>query len=79
MFYLFSLTFIIIYFQLSTTDQIQLIIWIIVFFSSNFLIGFNPFSFKLHIIRILSIIIIFYITLTNLDQSIYLLLNYRLF
>jgi hypothetical protein len=72
MFILFILAFIATFFPLSIADQLQLIIWIIVFFITNFLIGFNPFSFKLHIIRMLSIIMILYLSYKNLDQSIYL-------
>jgi hypothetical protein len=43
----------------------------LIIFISNFLIGFHPFSFKLNIIRILSIIVILYLSYKNLDLSIY--------
>ena len=71
MFILFILAFTATYFEFPITDQIQVIIWISLYFISNFLIGFHPFSFKLNIIRILSIIVILYLSYKNLDLSIY--------
>ena len=41
------------------------------FLISNFFIGFNPFSLKLHIIRILSILLILYLIYKNSNQGIY--------
>jgi hypothetical protein len=56
---------------LSINDQIQIIILILLFFISNFIIGFHPFSFKWNIIRLVSIILILYLSYKNLDQNIY--------
>lgn len=71
MFILFILAFTALFSQLSTIDQIQVIIWISLYLLTNFIIGFHPFSFKWNIIRLLSILVIFYITIRNLDLSIY--------
>jgi hypothetical protein len=57
----------------SINDQIQVIIWIVFYLIANFLVGFHPFSFKWNIIRLISIIMILYITIRNFDQSIYLM------
>lgn len=61
------------HFQVSINDQIQVIIWIVFYLIANFLVGFHPFSFKWNIIRLISIIMILYITIRNFDQSIYLM------
>lgn len=61
------------HFQVSINDQIQVIIWIVFYLIANFLVGFHPFSFKWNIIRLISIIMIFYLTIRNFDQSIYLM------
>jgi hypothetical protein len=63
------LTFLVIHFQLSIIELLPLIISITVFFFSNLLLGFNPFSLKLHIIRIFSILLILYFSYKN--SSIY--------
>jgi hypothetical protein len=60
-------------FHVSVTDQIQVIIWISLYLITNFLIGFHPFSFNWNIIRLISIIMILYLSYKNLDQSIYLM------
>jgi hypothetical protein len=72
MFIIFTITLAVIHLQVTTIDQIQIIIWISMYLVANFLIGFHPFSFKWNIIRILSIIMILYLSYRNLDQTIYL-------
>jgi hypothetical protein len=72
MFILFILAFTATYFQVSVIDQIHIIIWIAFYLIANLIIGFHPFSFYWNIIRILSIIMILYLSYKNLDQSMYL-------
>jgi hypothetical protein len=72
MFILFIVVFTATYFHVSISDQIQIIIWISLYLISNFIIGFHPFSFKWNIIRLVSIILILYLSYKNLDQTIYL-------
>jgi len=48
---------------------IQILIWTMVFFLSNFLIGLNPFNKEFHTIRIMSIIVIIFILYYNSIQS----------
>jgi hypothetical protein len=55
----------IIYIQFGLFALIQIIIWLIVFISSNVLIGLNPWNIKAHITRILSICVIIYIFWIN--------------
>jgi hypothetical protein len=62
----------IVYIHYGLFITIQIIIWISVFFLSNFLIGINPISKEFQIIRILSIIVIIFILYYNSIQSIYL-------
>ena len=71
MFILFILALTALFYHVSTIDQIQVIIWILLYLVTNFIIGFHPFSFKWNIIRVFSIIMILYITIRNIDQSIY--------
>lgn len=73
MFIFFILAFTALFSPLSTIDQIQVIIWFSLYLLTNFIIGFHPFSFKWNIIRLISVLMIFYITIRNLDQSIYFL------
>jgi hypothetical protein len=72
MFILFILAFTATYLQVSVIDQIHIIIWIAFYLIANLIIGFHPFSFYWNIIRILSIIMILYLSYKNLDQSMYL-------
>jgi hypothetical protein len=60
---LLSLITIYIYFGLFVL--IQILIWITVFFLSNFLIGISPNSKELHVIRIMSILVILFILYYN--------------
>jgi len=71
MFILLILAFTATYFQVSINDQIQIIIWCAMYLFANFIIGFHPFSFNWNIIRIISIIMILYLSYKNLDKSIY--------
>jgi hypothetical protein len=71
MFILFIVVFTATYFHVSISDQIQIIFWISLYLISNFIIGFHPFSFKWNIIRLVSIILILYLSYKNLDQNIY--------
>jgi hypothetical protein len=71
MFILFILAFSATYLHVSVTDQIHIIIWIAFYLIANLIIGFHPFSFYWNIIRILSIILILYLSYKNLDQNIY--------
>lgn len=59
----------VIYIQFGLLLLIQIIIWLLVFFGSNFLIGINPFSREMHIIRFMSIIVIIFLLYYNLIQS----------
>jgi hypothetical protein len=58
-----------VYIQFGGFELIQIFILLIIFITSNVLIEFNPFSFK--IIRLISILLILYIMHTNFDQSSY--------
>lgn len=55
---LLLLSLIIIYLFFGVFVLIQILIWTIVFFLSNFLIGINPFNKEFHTIRIMSVIVI---------------------
>jgi hypothetical protein len=54
-----------VYIQFGLLVLIQIILWMIVFITSNVLIGLNPLNIKFHITRILSICVIFYILCFN--------------
>ena len=61
----------IIYIQFGLLVLIQIICWLVVFISSNVLIGLNPWNIKFHITRILSIcVIIFILWINSSDISI---------
>jgi len=59
------LILIIIYIQFGLLVSIQIVIWTIVFIISNFLIGFNPLSRELYVIRTMAIIVIIFILYYN--------------
>ena len=58
----------IIYIQFGLFALLQIILWLIVFISSNVLIGLNPWNIKFHITRILSICVIIYILWYNSQE-----------
>ena len=60
---------ILIYIQYGLLVLTQIIIWLLVYLLSNILIGINPFSKHLHIIRIMSIIAISLILYINYNHS----------
>jgi len=62
---LLLLSLITIYMFFGTFVLIQILIWTIVLFLSNFLIAINPFSKEFHIIRIMSVIVIIFILYYN--------------
>ena len=59
------LSLIIIYLFFGVFVLIQILIWTMVFFLSNFLIGINPFNKEYHTIRLMSIIVIIFILWYN--------------
>lgn len=58
----------IIYIQFGLFTLIQIMIWLIVFISSNVLIGLNPWNIKAHISRVLSICIVIFILWYNSQE-----------
>jgi hypothetical protein len=62
---IFIIFLILIYFQFGVLVLIQIVLSTIVYLTSNFLIGFNPFSKELHVIRITSIFVIIFILYYN--------------
>ena len=62
---LLLLSLVIIYAFFGTFVLIQILIWSLVLFLSNFLIGINPFNKEFHTIRIMSIIVIIFIVYYN--------------
>nr|YP_009487209.1 hypothetical protein [Russula abietina]AWB36111.1 hypothetical protein [Russula abietina] len=70
MFLLFFLALIFIYIYFGLFVLIQIIIWLSVFFVSNFLIGVNPEHRELYLIRILSILVICFVFYYNSKQII---------
>lgn len=70
---LIILTFLLLsYIQFGLFVSFQLLCWIIVLFLSNLLIGINPNSRELHVIRIISILVIMFILYYNTKQIWYL-------
>lgn len=67
---LFLLIFFIFYIQFGLLVVFQLIIWTLVFFGSNFIIGINPDNLKFQVIRIISIISILAILYVNFKNEI---------
>ena len=63
------LSLLIIYFSFGLLVLIQILIWIMVFLLSNLLIGINPFSKELYIIRLISILVIIFILYYNYNSS----------
>jgi len=62
---LLLLSLVIIFTFFGTFVLIQILIWTMVFFLSNFLIGINPFNKEFHTIRIMSVIVIIFIVYYN--------------
>lgn len=62
---LLLLSLVIIYAFFGTFVLIQILIWSLVFFLSNFLIGINPLYKEFHTIRIMSVIVIIFILYYN--------------
>lgn len=56
------------YIKLGLFVLIKIIIWLIVFILSNFLIGINPLNIQFHVTRILSVFVILFILWYNSSE-----------
>lgn len=65
MIFLLIIIFTLIYIKFGLFVLTQIILWIIVFFISNFIIGINPDNREMKVIRVISIIVIWFILVYN--------------
>jgi lysylphosphatidylglycerol synthetase-like protein (DUF2156 family) len=68
---LFIIILFIVYIHYGLLVLFQIIIWLLVLFLSNTLIGINPYSLVFIITRLLSVIVILYIIIINSNDSSY--------